>query len=89
MGCVLGELMAASEPYFGKKTYHYKKRILFPGTSCYPLSPHKENKANPSNVYIEENDQMFKICERLNIDVENDLSFLTDEDQIAYVTNII
>jgi len=80
--------MAASEPYFNKKSYHYKKRILFPGTSCYPLSPHKDNTVSASNVFIEDNDLMFKICQRIPVDLDQSLSFLTDKDQISYMNNI-
>lgn len=86
---MLGELMASSESYFNKKTYHHKRRILFPGTSSYPISPCKEAKSKADgDVTIEETDMMFKICERLNIDIDKDLSFLTDDDQIAYMNSL-
>ena len=32
------------------------------------------------DVTIEETDMMFKLCERMEIDLEKDISFLTDDD---------
>lgn len=37
LGCVLAELMAVSSVY--KPKAHKDDRILFPGNSCFPLSP--------------------------------------------------
>jgi hypothetical protein len=63
---------------------------MFQGNSCYPISPSESAKINSSskNIYIDDDDQMFKICERMNLDVENDLSHLTNTHHIKYMKTI-
>ena len=58
-----------------------RKRVLFPGNSCHPLSP--ENVSGE----IDEKDQMVKIINTLDID-EMDTSFLTDETHFEYLQMI-
>ena len=42
LGCILGELMAVSEPNvetYGKKKDILRYRYMFTGDSCFPISP--------------------------------------------------
>ena len=84
LGCVLAELMACSKPYSSKKMYQLNRRILFSGHSSYPLSPRRDI----DNKSIKHSDQMFKILEKIKIDLDIDASFLTDENSISFLKDI-
>ena len=64
---------------------------MFPGTSCYPASPmadlNKPNKASDP-VYIDQDDQMFKICENLNINPDVDFSYMTNPHHVKYMGTV-
>lgn len=51
------------------------KYYLFPGDSCFPMSPCSQNKDEDTH-HISVNDQIIKIFEVLGNPTENDLSFL-------------
>jgi hypothetical protein len=67
-----------------------KDRFLFPGQSCFPLSPCKE----PSNVdtksqnVISENDQLIKILELLGPLEEKDSSFVNSPNVLQYLNQV-
>jgi serine/threonine protein kinase len=57
VGIILGELMKISNVYGERVTYDAQNFHLFPGKSCYPISPiHGENEETISDA-----DQIFKI----------------------------
>ena len=89
LGCILGEMMLSTAPYNDKKGYMVKNRVIFRGESCYPISPVVVDEQTEGNLVIEEGDQMVKICERLNIDLKHDLTFLTEENQQMYIIELI
>lgn len=67
VGCILAELIAYSDE-MGGIGRDYNKRILFPGSNCFPLSPCPEFSNSNSNstsgtTHINENDQYIKIFE--------------------------
>lgn len=69
MGCILSEMLYSTEIYKNdsKKDYKGKKKYLFPGLSCYPLSPCKEmidSKEQDVNI-ISDQDQLKLILDRL------------------------
>ena len=39
MGCILAEMIHCSDVYQGDNKFQQDDRYLFPGTSCFPLSP--------------------------------------------------
>ena len=52
LGCILAEMLYCSTPYIYKKKYRFKKRIMFMGKCCHPISPsHKifEEMINEEN----------------------------------------
>ena len=50
LGCILAEMLACTEPY---KTQKLERRFLFPGSSCFPLSPCDQmRKAKNKDVNI-------------------------------------
>jgi len=61
--------MLCSAAYNDKKGYAVKNRVIFRGDSCYPISPVCMDGQNDLDLTIEEDDQMIKICERLDIDL--------------------
>ena len=86
VGCILGELLLNfieqdDEKDRSKKQNGYKdfsKHYLFPGDSCYPLSPCSKNKQE-NNQFLSDNDQLIKIFEVLGSPSQSDLSFLDQE----------
>ena len=91
LGCILAELMSSSVPYIRSKGYQFKEKVLFLATSSYPLSPcqGQDSHDSESALYVEDNDLMFKICNRISINPEKDLSFITDEVQKQFVLTIL
>jgi serine/threonine protein kinase len=68
-GCVFAELLQMLEP--GKP-----RLPLFPGTSCYPLSP-ALNSAGSTSTFSDQ-DQLIMICKVLGTPSQSDIAFLTD-----------
>lgn len=64
LGCTLAELLKTTEEQ-KKLNFSAKHRILFPGTSCYPLSPVKEylEMEQKSENIVGEDDQLLKILD--------------------------
>lgn len=63
LGCMLGELIYSSEPYASEHSDQQNQRFMFPGTSCYPLSPMKGN--DPEGSQVENTDQLIKILKKV------------------------
>lgn len=80
MGCILYELIIT-------KLDQNKDRILFRGTSCYPLSPVKEF-SDEEFPEIEDTDQMKVILSHLRELDEMDLSFIQEEESLQFVHNM-
>jgi hypothetical protein len=59
-------------------------RILFPGKSCYPLSPCEKSRTDDAKVSSKK-DQMKLILKYLGPISEQDLSFITDDPAIIYI----
>ena len=88
IGCILEELIHCSEPYVKNLTKsqierHVSKRISFPGTSCFPLSPCRNKIIKPKKFFVEESDQLILINRKINIGDE-DCSFITKNDARIY-----
>ena len=78
LGVVLSELMRSSNVY--RKPVK-KERFLFPGKSCYPISP-----AEGKEDEIQRDDQLFKILKRYpKHDLKADFSFISSDEGMAYV----
>ena len=90
MGCIFAELLDLYEQ--GKNPEgSTKPRFLFPGWSCYPLSPQmdednqirKKRKGgnNGMNDERESRDLLKVICKTIGTPDQADRSFLTKDDQ--------
>ena len=66
-----------------------RNHILYPGTSCYPLSPMavKPNDDETQNM-ISDNDQMKIILRKLGKQKDYDLSFIQTQDAYDYIEGI-
>lgn len=85
LGCVFAEMLYCTEPYKGVN-HSLENRFLFPGNSCFPLSPCDQMSKNPDkNVNIvSQNDQLKKILDQLGFLDDLDLSYVTDDSAIDY-----
>ena len=82
IGCIFAELLGAIK----QNNDNPKTRTpLFPGESCFPLSPlHSDNTLIPG-LPASDTDQMKLIINLLGNPSENDISFITDERGIKYL----
>ena len=90
LGCVLAEMLHCTKNSKGKKKDR-EERQVFPGTSCYPLSPcaqMRESKVKDLNIVCK-NDQLMKILGVLGRQDEESLSFLTDNAAISYHDSLV
>lgn len=58
---------------------------LFPGTSCFPLSPDQSVKTKLNGFPVTKKDQLNMIIEVLGTPTESDLSFVTDDKALEYI----
>jgi mitogen-activated protein kinase 1/3 len=82
VGCVFAELLQMTkeaEPDFNKR------KPLFPGSSCYPLSPSHNPTVNIMEHMISPYEQMNLIFKTLGNPSKSDLAFLNDERATEYV----
>ena len=91
IGCILFEIMNCTVKKktndSSKKSLVKAKIIAFKGDSCYPLSPVKQ-KDGSENIQISQNDQMFKIFEKLGQSDDFDLSFVKNEVLLKYIAEV-
>ena len=70
MGCILAEMMFCTEEYNHDYQEIINNRYLFPGTSCFPISPCDEmkkqngDKEESLNI-VSQNDQLIKVLDVL------------------------
>ncbi len=50
LGCILAEMLACSSSYSSEPGFENKKRYLFTGDSCFPISPRAGSKDEPGKV---------------------------------------
>lgn len=79
-GCIFAEMLNCLQ---SDEKLKLKDRILFPGKSCYPLSP--DDSKNPESEndevpdkQLSKKDQLKKICRIIGTPNSNDKSFITD-----------
>ena len=76
------------------KAEFQKKRFLYQGDSCFPLSPctkeqaEKQEKDNKKKHIISKSDQLKLILRGLGHQSDFDLSFLTSQHAIQYVNEL-
>ena len=87
-GCIFAELLIC---VLSDKKLKDKEKIIFPGASCYPLSPKQKivssNQAEDpdEDIGISSRDQLKYICRVIGTPTENDRSFISDESAFEYL----
>jgi mitogen-activated protein kinase 1/3 len=82
VGCIFAELLSMikeNAPTFMDRT------PLFPGSSCFPLSPDHKAKINTQGFPLSSTDQLNVIFDIIGTPSEEDLSFVTDTKAIEYL----
>ena len=80
VGCIFAELLTMIK---GNVSNFKERQPLFPGTSCFPLSPgHKDTK---QKVTISEGDQLGVIFEIIGTPEEKDTKFIKNPTAIKYL----
>ena len=74
VGCIFAELLATIQ---GNSKSSFDRRPLFPGTSCYPLSPSHSTESKG-----EEKDQLNVILDVLGTPKPEDCAFITDANKL-------
>ncbi len=60
--------------------YSYDQRILFDGNCCHPITPAKISHVDEQKgLKIDERDQIFKIINKLGINMQYDISHFTED----------
>ena len=76
LGCIFGELLNMKK----EQEIHYADRKpLFPGASCYPLSPEKNPERKVKGELFGNNDQLNSIFDIIGSPNEDDRSFVIGE----------
>ena len=69
----------------GTDAKNSKERVLFPGTSSYPLSPFTDEN---QRAMVEQTDQIRIIFKKLGLQDTNDLSFISTEEGLDFIKKI-
>lgn len=82
VGCIFAELLGMMKE--SAATY-LDRKPLFPGRSCFPLSPDASAKQDKSGFPINKNDQLSVIFEVIGTPSAEDRSYVTDAKAIEYL----
>lgn len=82
VGCIFAELLGMMKE--SAATY-LDRKPLFPGKSCFPLSPDRHARIQANGFPVTKDDQLAVIFEVLGTPEETDLSFVTDAKATTYL----
>lgn len=82
VGCIFSELQGMLKE---NAATFMDRTPLFPGSSCFPLSPDRANVVKKSGFPHSHTDQMYVIFSILGTPNEDDMSFVTDAKAIEYL----
>jgi mitogen-activated protein kinase 1/3 len=82
IGCIFGELLGMMKE--NAPTY-LDRKPLFPGKSCFPLSPNNKLTEKRKGFPFSSTDQLYIIFQKLGTPSEDDMSFVTDQKAIEYL----
>lgn len=82
IGCIFGELLGMMKE--NAPTY-LDRKPLFPGKSCFPLSPNNKLTEKRKGFPFSSTDQLNIIFQKLGTPNEDDRSFVTDQKAIEYL----
>lgn len=85
VGCIMAEMLTKGKEHHDDPNT-IKDQPLFPGKSCFPLSPDKLQKKEALQKFpFSDKDQLNVIIDVLGSPTEEDLSFVTDQTAINYL----
>ena len=82
IGCIFAELLNMMK---SNSSTFVDRRPLFPGKSCFPLSPAADLQEQRNGFPFNTNDQLAVIFNVIGTPNEEDMSFLTDEKALEYL----
>jgi mitogen-activated protein kinase 1/3 len=82
VGCIFGELLGMMKE--NAPTY-LDRKPLFPGKSCFPLSPNNKLTEKRKGFPFSSTDQLNIIFQKLGTPSEDDRSYVTDQKAIEYL----
>lgn len=82
VGCIFAELLGMMQE--NAPTY-LERSPLFPGKSCFPLSPDRQARIQENGFPVAKDDQLAMIFEVLGSPTEEDISHITDSKAINYL----
>lgn len=85
-GCVFGELLQMLK---GNQADYKKRKPLFPGTSCFPLSPQLKPGSDGEVEYFQQGDQLITIIKKLGYPSEEDAAFINDSGAKKYLDKLV
>ena len=82
VGCIFAELLGMIKE---NAATFLDRSPLFPGTSCFPLSPDRSNNIKRGGFPHSSQDQLSVIFSILGTPIDDDFDFVTDEKAIEYL----
>ena len=82
IGCIFAELLGMMKQ--SAPTY-LDRKPLFPGKSCFPLSPDRHARIQANGFPVAKDDQLAVIFEILGTPVEDDVAYVTDTKATGYL----
>lgn len=85
LGCIFGELMTLLKDNYVNA---YDRKPLFPGKSCFPLSPPKDQSSIPKTNHgypVDYRDQLNLIFDVIGTASDEDISFISDQHAKEYL----
>lgn len=82
VGCIFAELLGMMKQ--SAPTY-LDRKPLFPGKSCFPLSPDRHARIQANGFPVARDDQLAVIFDVLGTPNDDDISYVTDAKAIGYL----
>lgn len=82
VGCIFAELLGMMKQ--SAATY-LDRKPLFPGKSCFPLSPDRHARIQANGFPVARDDQLAVIFDVLGTPADDDISYVTDAKAIGYL----
>jgi len=82
VGCIFAELLGMMKQ--SAATY-LDRKPLFPGKSCFPLSPDRHARIQANGFPVARDDQLAVIFDVLGTPTDDDISYVTDAKAIGYL----
>ena len=82
VGCIFAELLGMMK---SSAVTYLDRQPLFPGRSCFPLSPDRHARIQTNGFAVSKDDQLAVIFEVLGTPEETDIAFVTDTKALSYL----